>query len=763
MEDPQQFEQEVLRIARFRWPSAEFGGSEIVDGRERDGVFETEDVIHLLEATTSRGKEKALKDLGKLHELYKKYRGIAQGKAIKCWFVTKFEPTADQRACKKEIKGSPLDLFNIVSFGQFQSKLVDSHDYLGLRKNHKFGSICDPKTQNPTAEVPYIEVGLRLDGEEEMQSTEGLANSVMAGRKMCLLGEFGVGKSMTLREIYRFLSKRHFQAKTSKFPIYLNLREHQGQQEPAEILERHGRNIGFPNPSQLVRAWKAGYVILLLDGFDEVSSFGLQGAWRRLKEARKASMTGLRRLVKETPVGVGVAVAGREHFFDTEEERRDALGLGRDWCDIRLDEFGEEQITKLIAQYGLTSEIPPWVPARPLLLSALFARGLSEDATKRLALLADPAQGWDFLLDEVCRREADIDSSDVSGENVRAIIESLATRARSTESGLGPLSPDDIIKVFEAECEFTPTDAALIVLQRLPGLGRDSSSPTEESRAFVDVEFADACRAGDFVRFCADPFNVEFSKGLDKTTAVIGATGLELAGYKLRKSSFSEALFTSVIKACERMDTQGATQADLLGLALVGDYRIRHRLQISKISIDHLDLPIDRDDFGNIVFTDCYFGTLVIPSDLPIDSAPYFQGCLVQHLEGRVTENDLPSGRFTSCFVEHYVTNSTTTNATFDLNIPISARVLVTILKKLFMKSMGGRKENALFRGMDGSHQVKVQPILALLKQYGFIVESGRPGDPVWIPARRLRSRALSIVTAPTTSADPLIVAARKM
>jgi hypothetical protein len=33
--------------------------------------------------------------------------------------------------------------------------------------------------------------------------------------------------------------------------------------------ERHGRNIGFPNPSQLVRAWKAGYAVLLLDGFDE--------------------------------------------------------------------------------------------------------------------------------------------------------------------------------------------------------------------------------------------------------------------------------------------------------------------------------------------------------------------------------------------------------------------------------------------------------------------------------------------------------------
>lgn len=52
--DPHDFEDEVRRIARELWPAAAFGGSLIVDGRERDGIFETEEFIHVIEATLLR-------------------------------------------------------------------------------------------------------------------------------------------------------------------------------------------------------------------------------------------------------------------------------------------------------------------------------------------------------------------------------------------------------------------------------------------------------------------------------------------------------------------------------------------------------------------------------------------------------------------------------------------------------------------------------------------------------------------------------------
>ena len=91
------FENEVRRIARELWPSAAYSGAAIVDGKERDGIFETEECIHLVEATTSRKKDKAQEDVGKLYTLASKIQKSNARKAVKCWFVTRDEPTPDQR------------------------------------------------------------------------------------------------------------------------------------------------------------------------------------------------------------------------------------------------------------------------------------------------------------------------------------------------------------------------------------------------------------------------------------------------------------------------------------------------------------------------------------------------------------------------------------------------------------------------------------------------------------------------------------------
>lgn len=764
MHDPHHFEEEVRRIARYRWPLAEFGGPEMVGGKERDGVFVTEDNVHLLECTTSRTKDKAEKDLGKLHDLYNQYRKSHPDKAIKCWFVTQFDPTADQRECRKKFKGAPDNLFNIVSFSQFQAKLIDSHEYLQIRQNHKFGSIYDPKTGNPTSDVNYIEVGLRCQCESENRSSENLANSILAGGRYTFLGEYGAGKSMTLREVFRKLRIDHLKSKTAKFPVYLNLREHQGQQDATEILERHARNIGFKNPSQLVRAWKAGYVVLLLDGFDEVSSFGLQGAWRKLRDARYASMMGIRQIIQETPAESGVAIAGRQHFFDTEEERRKALGQREiEWKNILLNEFNEDQIKALTAQFGYTGEIPAWVPSRPLLLSSLFAKDLSSGAAAKLSILQDPSAGWDYLLDEVSEREARIEVG-ISGESIRLILESLATLARAKDSGLGPITSDEIIQVFQKECGFSPTDEALIVLQRLPGLGRDPAG-VDSSRAFVDLEFADACSAGDFSRFCISPFVDISAERVSNLVTPLRSTGIGLAVHRLSREGFNQGKFRAAVKAAERVEvfSSSTTMADLLGLALRLELKLESNSRISNQYMGSFEIENERDYMNWVTFDGCMFDQVTIPADLNIKACPFFRNCLVQDLEGRVSESELPADRFVDCFVETYASSSNTVNAILDLKIPDGAKVLITILRKLFVQTLGGRKENALYRGLNGGSQTKVAGVIALLVKHGMIASSGRPGETIWIPVRRQTGRVLDIIASPTGSKDRLIVEARNL
>jgi hypothetical protein len=68
------FEDEVRRIARYLWPSAQFSGQAIEDNQERDGVFITDNQINLVEATHSKTKDKARKDIRKLVDLAQKKR-----------------------------------------------------------------------------------------------------------------------------------------------------------------------------------------------------------------------------------------------------------------------------------------------------------------------------------------------------------------------------------------------------------------------------------------------------------------------------------------------------------------------------------------------------------------------------------------------------------------------------------------------------------------------------------------------------------------
>jgi hypothetical protein len=71
------FEEQVRHIASCLWSPAGHLNAQLVDGRERDAVFETDDVMHVVEATISRQKEKIEADCKKnsrSHQQLKKAR-----------------------------------------------------------------------------------------------------------------------------------------------------------------------------------------------------------------------------------------------------------------------------------------------------------------------------------------------------------------------------------------------------------------------------------------------------------------------------------------------------------------------------------------------------------------------------------------------------------------------------------------------------------------------------------------------------------------
>jgi hypothetical protein len=464
------FENEVRRIARELWPQAEYDGALMLEGRERDGIFETEECVHLIECTVSRTQQKAKDDAQKLATLAKKLQPKHPQKAIKCWFITREEPSPDQRTIIREKHNSVTAL----SFHQFQGKLIDAGSYLSLRLNYPFGSVRDPANPSSRENVEYVPLDLIEVSTNAPWSVSEIQQALIESKRLIVFGDYGSGKSMTLREIFRELRSAYLKNKTVRFPLYINLRDHFGQTNPAEVLERHARNIGYPHPSHLVRAWRAGYVILLIDGFDELTTLGIQGLWKRLHEVRYRAMEVVRLFVRDQPNDAGLVLAGRAHFFDSARERRNALHPTSGFIELALNEFNDEQIQRYLMKQGLAGSVPDWMPSRPLLVGYLAASGVLKDAFSgnlgKGSVAGDPAKGWDYILDRVCEREAGIEAG-IDGPTVRRILERLATLARQSQSGLGPLSGEQIASAFLEVCGYQPDEKGSLLLQRLPGLG----------------------------------------------------------------------------------------------------------------------------------------------------------------------------------------------------------------------------------------------------------------------------------------------------
>ena len=745
--DSAQFENEVRRIARALWPGAEFDGAAIVQKRERDGVFVTEDCIHVVEATTSRRKEKAKDDLLKISRLLRKWQTGSGDRAVRGWFVTRDEPTADQRDVAKKYKSG----VNTLSFSQFQARLIDSKEYLSIRDNYAFGSVRDPATGQPKLDIDYVPLDLvRIDSSETI-SRNNFISLVFEGRTVILLGDYGAGKSMTLRELYFDLRKKHFRNATSLFPVYLNLRDHYGQTEPAEVIERHARWIGFPQPSHLVRAWRAGYVHLLIDGFDEISTINIQGLWRKLKENRYRAMEAVRRLIRDHPSDTGLVIAGRAHFFDTPIERRNSLGLPSNAVEISLNEFTEDQITTYLKRAGLSGFVPPWLPSRPLLVGYLAAKDLLRDTFDRN--LVDPATGWNILLNRIADREAEIEAG-IDGSTIRRILERLATKTRASQGGVGSLNIGSITEAFNEVCGYNPDERGMILLQRLPGLGVDRED--ENSRIFIDEDFADACKAGDLVNFINSPFDFASSILIDMESE-IGGLGIGIASLRVKHKKFSEGKINAALLETQRRDAKYMA-IDIVKLLVEIDFGVREEIILSGLLISHLEINVSNGNFSKLRFHDCFFSRVELGSGTNSDEIPSFRECYIDEFEGRISKRDLPIEKFDEkCVIEKFTETAETTNKVLALDLPLGTRVCITILKKLYEQSGSGRRENALHRGLDHRARRLVSDVLQVLQSEGLAVPDRTREMTIWRPDRGSRARVGQIISAPTTIDDPII------
>jgi len=722
-------------------------------GRERDGIFETEDCINIIEATTSRRLDKAAHDGEKLAELARDFSKKQNDKAVRCFFVTKYEPTAEQRTSLKKQKF----IIYALSFSQFQQRLVNASEYLTLRDKCPFGSAADPATDSIDPASGYVDLDILEEKSEVAWPLEKIKNFSLTGSRIALLGDYGAGKSMSLREVYRLLRTDFFKNNNVKFPVYINLREHQGQVNPAEVFLRHSNNIGFRHPDHLVRAWRAGYVVLLLDGFDEIGTTGMTGQWKKLRDLRYRAMEVVRAFHRESPGSCGVIVAGRAHFFDSEEERGSALGAGPHAVNLTLNDFSEQQIETYLEKFGIKSAIPSWLPRRPLLLGYLVAKQLIGDVVTE-SQSNDAASGWDILLDRIATREAKIEAG-IDWTTLRRVIERIATKARVNPMGLGPIYQKDLSDAFFEICGYHPNETAMVLLQRLPGLGVHSGA--EESRVFIHEDLTDVCRVGDVYHYVVDPFSTNFS--FEHLECLLGEIGQEVLSRKLDQSKIPRGKIETALRALEAKEKCNAVLADLAITVMRTDTGFNKPVYVKDVVVRSLDLAELKNDHAQLFFQDCLFSELELAPDNGA-TYPRFSGCYIGQLLGRVSAKDLPIGVFDSqCVFERFDSSTSTNSTIMDLDLPIGHKVLLSILRKIYVQKGSGRRQSALVRGLDERARRVVPEVLHILKANELTFAAKHGSNNVWYPVRNQTKRVYAMINSPSDSADLVIKAASEI
>jgi hypothetical protein len=321
--------------------------------------------------------------------------------------------------------------------------------------------------------------------------------------------------------------------------------------------------------------------------------------------------------------------------------------------------------------------------------------------------------------------------------------------------------------VFKEVCGYEPDEQGILAIQRLPGLGIYRAE--EESRCFVDKELADVCCGRELFRFLLDPYgmvkNAIWVDVMDNCDRPISSIGAELATRKLRKNGDVTGLLRQSINFLNPRSSLACAKGDVAVIFLRGSVPLDVAFPVDGLTFSNevIEFSQDSADLRLLNFRHCLFGRLQLESEIVPERLPLFDGCLFEMVGGRTSDSDLPRDRFlSSCDFSNF-DSMVTSEAIRATTMSVGQKVLLVTLRKLFVPSLSGRAESALFRGLDVDERRYVSDVLKLLKRNQLATEYSRGDGVVWLPARKSLDRVKRILSAPNECGEAIIAEARQL
>ncbi|NBC33785.1 MAG: hypothetical protein GVY13_14015 [Alphaproteobacteria bacterium] len=732
--DWEALEKRVRTLSSLLWNCA--SNPEEINGVRCDAVLKPKsDYWVLIEVSLSKKLQKLREDVAKFGAVRPWLN--SQNIYAECYFICAEEPT---ESVVKTGKGHNV---NVLSLAQFERMFLDFDEYFFLRAERSFGSAVDPMSGRKD-KSPYVNVTYEDIHRNKKYDITDLQEMLLRGSNIILIGNYGTGKSRCIQELFTRIGSEAISKKV--YPIAINLRENWGLRRRSEVVRRHFEELGVSGKSDAVlKILDLGGVRLLLDGFDEIASQAWSDDPGRLKTIRADSLSGIKDLI--STVKKGIFIAGREHYFNSDQEMFDCLGLSpSDTVLIRCaEEFSEEQMKNFLENKSPEFHIPKWLPKRPLVIKMLLSFNIQE----LQAILSERGgehKFWYHLLDGICEREARIHPSLVQ-DTIRSVLLEIAHISREKPGNVGPISLTEINDAFERVVELRPRDEASAMLQRLPMLGR--TDPGSSDRQFLDTYILDGLRATALIE----------SISLEKSTELINKN------WRNPLESFGRALLAdhvaspgnaaSYLRLCKK-------SSEKINQILPGDI-VSAMLSTEGGQLDFENLVIKDSHLGeifladsnakNIIFEDCIVEQLHIGPVPPQNIV--FRRCIIRSVHGLSTSDPRPT-YIQDSQIESYDALSNVAKIR-EAKLSREQTIFCAIIQKTFFQPGGGRKEEALLRGLgDTADKRAARSILQMLMKEGILDKF--PGDSgvVYIPIRKHTQRMAKILSALHHSTDPL-------
>lgn len=731
----QEFEQRIREIAQSRWNCT--AHTETVASVKCDCVLKPSlDYWVFVEITQNHSIDKVRSDVAKLCSV--KNMKMAEGVYCNCFIVMEKTPTDAMRGAGE---GSKI---KVMSAEEFQNEFFNYSNYVNIRKQKLFGSLINVETGEPESNT-YIDVCYRNKRTGEELSISDVQNLLLSKKKIILKGDFGLGKSRCIKQLFDLFTSDLVH---NPYTIAINLRDHWGAKRCTEIIDRHFAELGLDSRNFIKNIEKPN-IIYLLDGFDEIGTQSWSTDIKKMQHMREISVCALKDLISKAQGAV--LIAGREYYFNSDQEMLSCLGLN-DKNAIILEchhEFTTTELTAFIKENLPDSNefehLPIWIPKRPLVIQLLLK--YANDMFEKDYALEDICGFWYAFLSKICERESRIYAA-LNPDIIQNVLIFLANKTRAYPQNTGPISQSDLSDAFIAASGIPPTDESTIMLQRLPSIGRISADSPD--RQFLDPFILNGLRAESIIQLSkswdAKLLNEEWKNPLDQV-------GIAIVSEYIAKDPKRVDLFLSLARRA------GAASNKVLASDIVAAI-----CMLETKSLDFHDLEITDGHFSYLSFEgkEIYRLTLknTIIERLDITNASLqadlvLSDCLISTIYGIPSAKGLPSN-FVECSISSFETLATTTLIK-RANLSESQKLFAQMLRKIFLQPGAGRKESALLRGMGSAvNRPLGEKMLSLLIDEKLVYTIKGDEGPVYKPDRGKMGRIDQILTELTLSKDPL-------